>query len=59
MYGLFKGKEELKYRKEEIPLFYQGVTKAISQTLKTMSDEILLLTKEIKNMDKSIDLVLI
>ncbi|MEA2022445.1 MAG: NAD/NADP octopine/nopaline dehydrogenase family protein [Candidatus Caldatribacteriota bacterium] len=56
MYGLFKGKKELKYRKEEIPLFYQGVTKEISQTLKTMSDEILLLTKEIKNMDKSIDL---
>ena len=56
MYGLFKGKEELKYRKEEIPLFYQGVTKEISQTLKTMSDEILLLTKKIKNMDKSIDL---
>jgi len=56
MYCLFKGKEELKYRKEEIPLFYQGVTKEISQTLKTMSDEILLLTKEIKNMDKSIDL---
>jgi len=56
MYGLFKGKEELKYRKEEIPLFYQGVTKKISQTLKTMSDEILLLTKEIKNMDKSINL---
>ncbi|HCL91008.1 MAG TPA: hypothetical protein DHW70_06780 [Candidatus Atribacteria bacterium] len=56
MYGLFKGKEELKYRKEEIPLFYQGVTKEISQTLKTMSDEILFLTKEIKNMDKSIDL---
>lgn len=56
MYGLFKGKEELKYRKEGTPLFYQGVTKEISQTLKTMSDEILLLTKEIKNMDKSIDL---
>jgi len=56
MYGLFEGREELKYRKEEIPLFYQGVTKEISQTLKTMSDEILLLTKEIKNMDKSIDL---
>ena len=56
MYGLFKGKEKLKYRKEEIPLFYQGVTKEISETLKEMSDEILLLTKEIKNMDKSIDL---
>lgn len=56
MYGLFKGKEELKYRKEEIPLFYQGVTKEISQTLKTMSDEILALTKEIKNIDKSINL---
>ena len=56
MYGLFKGKEELKYRKEEIPLFYQGVTKEISQTLKVMSDEILVLTKEIKNIYKSIDL---
>ena len=56
MYGLFKGKEGLKYRKEEIPLFYQGVTKEISEILKMMSDEILLLTKEIKNMDKGINL---
>lgn len=56
MYSLFKGKEELKYRKEKIPLFYQGVTKEISETLKEMSDEILLLTKEIKNIDKSINL---
>lgn len=56
MYGLFKGKEELRYRKEEIPLFYQGVTKEISETLKMMSDEILALTKEIKNIDKSINL---
>lgn len=56
MYGLFKGKEELKYRKEKIPLFYQGVTKEIAKTLKEMSDEILLLTKEIKNIDKSINL---
>ena len=56
MYGLFKGKEELKYRKEEIPLFYQGVTKEIAKTLKEMSDEILVLTKEIKNIDKSINL---
>ncbi len=56
MYGLFKGKEELKYRKEEIPLFYQGVTKEIAKTLKEMSDEILQLTKEIKNIDKSINL---
>lgn len=56
MYGLFKGKEELKYRKEKIPLFYQGVTKEISETLKVMSDEVLVLTKEIKNIDKSINL---
>lgn len=56
MYGLFKGKEELRYQKEEIPLFYQGVTKEISETLKMMSDEILALTKEIKNIDKSINL---
>jgi len=56
MYGLFKGKEGLKYRKEEIPLFYQGVTKEISNTLKMMSDEILVLTKKIKNIDKSVSL---
>lgn len=56
MYSLFKGKEELKYRKEKIPLFYQGVTKEISETLKVMSDEVLVLTKEIKNIDKSINL---
>ncbi len=56
MYGIFKGKEELKYRKEEIPLFYQGVTKEIAKTLKMMSDEILVLTKEIKNINKSINL---
>ena len=56
MYGLFKGKEGLKYRKEEIPLFYQGVTKEISETLKMMSDEILVLTKKIKNIDKSVNL---
>ena len=56
MYGLFKGKEELKYQKEEIPFFYQGVTKEIAKTLKEMSDEILVLTKEIKNIDKSINL---
>ncbi|HAJ33910.1 MAG TPA: hypothetical protein DCK79_11275 [Candidatus Atribacteria bacterium] len=56
MYGLFKGKEGLKYRKEKIPLFYQGVTKEISETLRMMSDEILVLTKEIKNIDKSVNL---
>lgn len=56
MCGLFKGKEELKYQKEEIPFFYQGVTKEIARTLKEMSDEILVLTKEIKNIDKSINL---
>lgn len=56
MYSLFKGKEELKYRKEKIPLFYQGVTKEISETLKVLSDEVLVLTKEIKNIDKSINL---
>lgn len=56
MYGIFKGKEKVKYQKDEIPLFYQGVTKKISETLKMMSDEILVLTKEIKNIDKSINL---
>ncbi|MBA7590442.1 hypothetical protein ES708_32562 [subsurface metagenome] len=56
MYGLFKGKERAIYQKETIPLFYQGVTKEISETLKMMSDEILALTKEIKNIDKSINL---
>lgn len=56
MYSLFKGKEKVKYQKDEIPLFYQGVTKEISETLKMMSDEILVLIKEIRNIDKSINL---
>jgi len=56
MYGLFKGKEEVKYRREEIPLFYQGVTKEISETLKVMSDEILRLTKRIKTLNHDVDL---
>lgn len=56
MYGIFKGKEKVKYQKDEIPLFYQGVTKEISETLKMMSDEILVLIKEIRNIDKSINL---
>lgn len=56
MYGIFKGKEKVKYQKDEIPLFYQGVTKEISETLKMMSDEILVLINEIRNIDKSINL---
>lgn len=56
IYGIFKGKEKVKYQKDEIPLFYQGVTKEISETLKMMSDEILVLIKEIRNIDKSINL---
>ncbi len=56
MYGLFKGKEKVIYRKETIPLFYQGVTKDIAKTLKEMSDEILVLTQKIKSISKEIDL---
>ena len=56
MYGLFKGKEQIKYQKNEIPLFYQGVTKEIAKTLKAMSGEILTLTEKIKTADKDIDL---
>lgn len=56
MYGLFKGNETKKYTKEEIPLFYQGVTKEIAQILAEMSNEILLLTRELKNKFENIDL---
>jgi hypothetical protein len=56
MYGLFKGNEKRKYRKEEIPLFYHGVTKETAQILEEMSNEILILTKEIQKKDKYINL---
>lgn len=56
MYGLFKGKENEKYKKEEIPLFYQGVTKEIAQILVKMSDEIMALTMEVQKKFKNIDL---
>jgi len=56
MYGLFKGKEQITYQKETIPLFYQGVTKEIAKTLKEMSDEILILTEKIKALDKNVNL---
>jgi len=56
MYGLFKGKEQVTYQKETIPLFYQGVTKEIAKTLKEMSDEILILTEKIKALDKNVNL---
>jgi len=52
MYGLFKGNENKKYSKEEIPLFYQGVTKEIAQILTEMSNEVLILTRE--NLKKSL-----
>ena len=56
MYGLFKGKEQVTYQKETIPLFYQGVTKEIAKTLKAMSDEILILAEKIKALDKNVNL---
>ncbi|MBP8717893.1 MAG: NAD/NADP octopine/nopaline dehydrogenase family protein [Candidatus Atribacteria bacterium] len=56
MYGLFKGKENRKYKKEEIPLFYQGVTGEIAQTLTEMSDEILTLTEVLQKKFKNLDL---
>ncbi|HER25207.1 MAG TPA: hypothetical protein ENO17_09185 [Candidatus Atribacteria bacterium] len=56
MYGLFKGKEQKKYKEDEIPLFYQGVTKEIATTLKAISDEILVLTEKIKVRNKNINL---
>lgn len=56
MYGLFKGNENRKYRKEEIPLFYQGVTEEIAQILEEMSNEILKLTREVKKIFKNVNL---
>lgn len=56
MYGLFKGNENRIYRKEEIPLFYHGVTSDIAHTLAQMSKEILTLTRELQNRFNNIDL---
>ena len=56
MYGLFKGNETRKYKKEEIPLFYQGVTREIAQILEEISKEILILTEELKKRYENIDL---
>ena len=56
MYGLFKGKEHITYQKENIPLFYQGVTEEIAKTLKAMSDEILRLTNRIKTLNHDVNL---
>jgi len=56
MYGLFKGNETRKYKKEEIPLFYQGVTTEIAQILEEMSKEIIILTEELKKNYENIDL---
>ena len=56
MYGLFKGNENKKYKKDEIPLFYQGVNSGIAETLAQMSDDILAITKEIQNRFSDIDL---
>lgn len=56
MYGLFRGNEAKRYKEEEIPLFYQGVTKEIAQTLQEMSKEILVLTGELKKKFENIDL---
>jgi hypothetical protein len=56
MYGLFKEKEKVFYKKETIPLFYQGVTKEIAEILEAMSGEILRLTEKIKALHKNVNL---
>ncbi len=56
MYGLFKGNENREYKKEEIPLFYQGVTPDIAHTLTQMSNDILAIAKEIQNRFENVDL---
>ena len=56
MYGLFRGKEHIAYKKDSIPLFYQGVTEEIAEILKRVSDEILVLTEKIKSSNKSVNL---
>jgi hypothetical protein len=40
MYGLCQGREELTFRPEEVPLFYQGVDQPTADLLQIMSDEI-------------------
>jgi len=39
MYGLFKGKEQIKFQKNEIPLFYQGYTREIAKIMEGMRFE--------------------
>lgn len=56
MYGLFKGNEHRKYEKEEIPLFYHGVTGDIAEILEQMSNDILTITREIQKRFKKVDL---
>ena len=56
MYGLFKGNENRKYKKEDIPLFYHGVTSNIAKTLANMSNDMLALTRKLQNRFKNIDL---
>lgn len=40
MYGMFRDIDNVIYHKDEIPLFYQGVTDKISSILNLLSDEI-------------------
>ena len=56
MYGLFKGRENMRYKKEEIPLFYQGVNREIAEILNEMSKEIQRIVSVITSRYKKIDL---
>lgn len=47
MYGLFKNNPYVTYSKDDIPLFYQGVTEDVGRILNNLSDEIVGLATEL------------
>ncbi|GAK56773.1 strombine dehydrogenase [Candidatus Vecturithrix granuli] len=56
MYGLFKGQEDCKYRKEDIPYFYQGVTQETARTLEHLSAEVRNVTQALQTRNPVLDL---
>lgn len=56
MYGLFKGREDRKYRKEDIPFFYQGVTEETAHILEQLSAEVRSVAQALQTHNSALDL---
>ncbi|MDY0093455.1 MAG: NAD/NADP octopine/nopaline dehydrogenase family protein [Candidatus Vecturithrix sp.] len=56
MYGLFKGQEDRKYRKEDIPHFYQGVTEKTACMLDQLSAEVQRVAQALQMRKPALDL---